>query len=56
MIPFIRAFTNAIINPNDSHDAPLDQASTFIELVADPNVWAIVQIDGYASTAVARKR
>lgn len=44
MILFMRAFTRAIIRPNNGRDAPPNQVSTFIELVADPRVLFIVQI------------
>lgn len=44
MILFIQSFTDAIIHPNNGQDAPPDQASAFIELVADPNVSSVIQI------------
>ncbi|CAD6563550.1 MAG: hypothetical protein ASARMPRED_000039 [Alectoria sarmentosa] len=41
---FMCSFTDAIIRPNSGQDAPPDQASAFIELVADPRVLFVVQI------------
>lgn len=39
MANFLHTFTNTIIRPDDGRNAPLEQATSFILLIADPKIF-----------------